>query len=109
MLPKIKENSELNLHHKVRNLLWHDRNPESFNFDPEIIKKTCGKRGCHAEELKQFRTTIMGVNFRQRTMISWLEPYGPHNCGPSFADVPPEEILKKLVLILQIQKKLEKK
>jgi len=96
MLPKIKENSELNLHHKVRNLLWHDRNPESFNFDPEIIKKTCGKRGCHAEELKQFRTTIMGVNFRQRTMISWLEPYGPHNCGPSFADVPPEEILKKV-------------
>ena len=96
MIPKIKENGELYLHPEVRNLLWHDRNPESFNFDFEIAKKTCGKRGCHAEELKQFRTTIMGRNFRQRIMISWLEPYGPHNCGPSFADVPPEKVLKKV-------------
>ena len=96
MIPKIKENGELYLHPEVRNLLWHDRNPESFNFDFEIAKKTCGKRGCHAEELKQFRTSIMGRNFRQRTMVSWLEPYGPHNCGPSFADVPPEEVLKKV-------------
>jgi len=96
MIPKIKENGELYLHPEVRNLLWHDRNPESFNFDFEIAKKTCGKRGCHAEELKQFRTTIMGRNFRQRTMVSWLEPYGPHNCGPSFADIPPEKVLKKV-------------
>ena len=96
MIPKIKENGELYLHPEVRNLLWHDRNPESFNFDFEIAKKTCGKRGCHAEELKQFRTTIMGRNFRQRIMVSWLEPYGPHNCGPSFADIPPEKVLKKV-------------
>lgn len=95
MLPKIKQEDELHLHPKVRNLLWHDRNPDSFNFDPEIARKTCGKRGCHTEELKQFKTTIMARNLRQRTMRSWLEPYGPHNCGPSFADVLPEEVLKK--------------
>ncbi len=95
ILPKERIDDEIVLHHKVRNILWHDRNPQSFNFDPEIAKKTCGKRGCHSEELKQFQTTIMGVNFRQRTMRTWLEPYGPHNCGPSFADIPPSEILKE--------------
>ncbi|MCS7204051.1 MAG: hypothetical protein NZ809_06370, partial [Thermodesulfovibrio sp.] len=68
LLPKKRESSETILHPKVRNILWHDRNPETFNFDPKIIEKTCGKRGCHAEELKQFKTTIMGINFRQRTM-----------------------------------------
>lgn len=79
----------------IRNILWHDRNLNSFNFDPEIAKKTCGKRGCHSDELKQFQTTIMARNYRQRTMKTWLEPYGPHNCGPSFADIPPEEILTR--------------
>ncbi len=78
----------------VRNLLWHDRNPETLNFDPEIVKKTCGKSNCHPQELKQFRTTIMGINYRQRTMRTWTEPYGPHNCGPSFADLPPMPYLK---------------
>jgi hypothetical protein len=85
MLP---ENSE------VRNLLWHDRNPETLNFDPEIAKKTCGRANCHPQELKQFSTTIMGTNFRQRTMRTWTEPYGPHNCGPSFADLPPLPYLR---------------
>lgn len=94
LLPRKMGNGELYLHPEVRNILWHDRNPYTFNFDPKISEKTCGKRGCHTEELKQFKTTIMGTNFRQRTMRSWLEPYGPHNCGPSFADLPPEEILK---------------
>lgn len=93
MLPKMEQGGELLPHPEVRNVLWHDRNPETFNFDPNIAKKTCGKSGCHPEELKQFRTTIMATNFRQRTMKTWLEPYGPHNCGPSFADLPPKEVL----------------
>lgn len=80
---------------EVRNILWHDRNPETLNFDPEIAKKTCGKSNCHPQELKQFSTTIMGTNFRQRTMRTWTEPYGPHNCGPSFADLPPLPYLKE--------------
>ncbi|HMK61797.1 MAG TPA: hypothetical protein VK452_11735 [Dissulfurispiraceae bacterium] len=78
----------------VRNVLWHDRDRASFNFDPEIAGKTCGKSNCHPDQLKQFRTTIMATNFRQRTMRTWLEPYGPQNCGPSFADLPPAEVLK---------------
>lgn len=85
----LPENSE------TRNILWHDRDPETFNFDPKIAEKTCGKAGCHPQELKQFRTTVMGANFRQRTMKTWTKPYGPHNCGPSFADTPPVPYLNK--------------
>jgi len=70
----------------VRNILWHDRSPVTFGFDPKIIEKTCGKGGCHPEELRQFGTSHMGANYRQRKMKTWLKPYGPHNCGPSFAD-----------------------
>ena len=77
----------------IRNILWQDRNPETFNFDPAIAKKTCGQPSCHPRELEQFRKTDMGANFRQRTMKTWLSPYGPHNCGPSFADLPPEKKL----------------
>lgn len=94
LLPKKQENLEIVLHPKIRNVLWHDRDPQTFNFDPKIAGKTCGKRGCHNEELRQFKGTIMGTNFRQRTMRTWLEPYGPHNCGPSFADLPPKEVLE---------------
>lgn len=94
MLPHIREDGELIPHPEIRNVLWHDRNPETFSFDPNIAKKTCGRSGCHPEELKQFNTTIMATNFRQRTMRTWLQPYGPHNCGPSFADMPPPEVLK---------------
>jgi hypothetical protein len=75
--------------HEVRNILWHDRNPETFNFDPAIAEKTCGKSNCHPQELEQFRKSVMATNFRQRTMKTWIDPdYGPHNCGPSFADIP---------------------
>lgn len=73
----------------VRNILFHDRNPETLGYDPIITRKTCGKGGCHPAEVKQFNQTTMGTNLRQRTMKTWLLPYGPHNCGPSFADIPP--------------------
>lgn len=75
----------------VRNILWHDRDPDTFDFEPLIVKKTCGKAGCHPDELKQFRSSVMGHNHRQRTMQTWLSPYGPHNCGPSFADQLPSK------------------
>jgi hypothetical protein len=91
-LPKIQRNGKwANL--EIRNLLWHDRDPQTFNFDPEIARKTCGKSNCHPGQLDQFLTTNMGANRRQRTMRTWTDPYGPHNCGPSFADLPPTEIL----------------
>ena len=73
----------------VRNILWHDRSAVTLDYDPQIISKTCGKSGCHPEEMKQFGSSSMGANHRQRTMTTWLKPYGPHNCGPSFADTLP--------------------
>lgn len=79
MLPQVAENGALAPHPDVRNVLWHDRDPVTLNFDPAIAAKTCGKPDCHPEELKQFRTTVMGANFRQRTMVTWLKPYGPQN------------------------------
>jgi len=79
MLPQVEENGELTQHPDVRDVLWQDRNTDTFNYDPAIVKKTCGKSGCHPQELKQFNTTIMGTNFRQRTMKTWLKPYGPQN------------------------------
>ncbi len=94
MLPQVKIDGQLWPHWDVRNVLWHDRSQETFGYDPKIAKKTCGRSGCHPQEFKQFNTTNMATNFRQRTMRTWLEPYGPHNCGPSFADLPPMEILR---------------
>ncbi|MEJ2697551.1 MAG: hypothetical protein P8013_13010 [Candidatus Sulfobium sp.] len=91
LLPKVKYNGKVYVNPQVRNLLWHDRNPETLNFDPAIAEKTCAKPSCHQDQLKQFEITDMGSNRRQRTMKSWLEPYGPHNCGPSFADLQPAE------------------
>ncbi len=96
LLPHVRSaDGKLYVNPEVRNLLWQDRNPDTLDFDPEIVKKTCGKPGCHPEELKQFETSDMGADYRQRTMRSWLYPYGPHNCGPSFADVPPQKRLRK--------------
>ncbi|MDA8171951.1 MAG: hypothetical protein M0Z48_09040 [Nitrospiraceae bacterium] len=95
LLPKVKSpDGKLYVNPEVRDLLWQDRNPVTLNFDPEIAKKTCGKSSCHPDELKQFVTTDMGSNYRQRRMETWLVPFGPHNCGPSFADLPPRKVLK---------------
>ncbi|MGW8272506.1 MAG: cytochrome c3 family protein [Thermodesulfovibrionales bacterium] len=94
LLPKIDYDGEIVTRPEVMNILWHDRNRDTFNFDPEIARKTCAKSGCHPEQLKQFSTTVMGRNYRQRTMRTWTDPYGPHNCGPSFADLPAGEELE---------------
>lgn len=93
LIPKITADGGFRYPYEVRTILWNDRNPETYNFDPELAQKTCAKSECHQEAFKQFRTTLMGTNFRQRTMKTWTDPYGPHNCGPSFADLPPSDIL----------------
>jgi hypothetical protein len=91
MFPKIKIGDKSYIPEQVRNILFSDRNIETLGYDPEIAKKTCGQKGCHPDQVTQFSKTIMGSNFRQRFMKTWLSPYGPHNCGPSFADPPAKE------------------
>ena len=93
LIPKMPTDAGFRYPYEVRTILWHDRNPETYNFDPDLAQKTCAKSSCHPDMLKQFKTTTMAANFRQRTMKTWMDPYGPHNCGPSFADLPPAEIL----------------
>lgn len=88
LLPKVEVDGEIGIPQAFRNLLWHDRDKKTYNFDPKIAEKTCSKSNCHPQELKQFSKTVMGINFRQRHMRSWTTPNGPHNCGPSFADLP---------------------
>lgn len=96
MLPQVEIDGELYPHWDVRNVLWSDRSRETFGYDPRIVEKTCGRSGCHAEEFRQFNRTKMGTNFRQRTMRTWFEPYGPHNCSPSFADLPRTEVVSRV-------------
>lgn len=95
MLPVVTENGETFTHPDVKNLLWHDRDPETLGYDPRIAAKTCGTSACHPEMVKQFSRTHMGGNIRQRTMKTWTGDFGPHNCGPSFADQPPREVFEK--------------
>ncbi|HLC16244.1 MAG TPA: hypothetical protein VJL89_08465 [Thermodesulfovibrionia bacterium] len=92
LMPKEEFQGELYPAYDVRNVLYHDRNPDTLGYDPNIAKKTCAQRNCHPEQVEQFSHTVMGSNLRQRTMQSWLKPYGPHNCGPSFVDTPADGV-----------------
>ncbi len=76
MLPHLA-NGEID--YDVGTLLWHDRNETTLGYDPAIAGKTCGKASCHPEEVKQFATSIMGANFRQRSMRVWNDIHGPNN------------------------------
>lgn len=76
MLPHFADGS---LDDDVGTLLWHDRNRETLGFDPAIAAKTCGKSTCHPEEVKQFKTSIMASNYRQRSMRVWNDSHGPNN------------------------------
>jgi hypothetical protein len=76
MLPRLADGS---FDDDVGTLLWHDRNPKTLGYDPDIAQKTCGKSSCHPEEVKQFDTSNMGANFRQRSMRTWNDIHGPNN------------------------------
>jgi hypothetical protein len=76
ILPKDSDGSPV---YEVGTLLWHDRSPLTLGYDPAIAKKTCGKSACHPEEVKQFASSVMGSNFRQRSMRTWNDIHGPNN------------------------------
>jgi hypothetical protein len=76
MLPRLPDGS---LVYDVGTLLYHDRNLLTLGYDPEIAKKTCGTSNCHPEEVKQFSTSVMSSNFRQRSMRTWNDIHGPNN------------------------------
>ena len=76
MLPRLPDGS---LDYDVGTLLWHDRSTVTLGYDPSIARQTCGKTSCHPEEVKQFSTSMMGANFRQRSMRTWNDIHGPNN------------------------------
>ena len=76
MLPRRSDGS---LNDEVGTLLYQDRDPVTLGYDPEIANKTCGKSSCHPEEVKQFGLSVMGSNFRQRSMQHWTDIHGPNN------------------------------
>jgi hypothetical protein len=76
MLPRHPDGS---MNYEVGTLLWHDRNTETLGYDPALAEKTCGKSGCHPDEVKQYSTSMMGSNFRQRSMRTWNDVHGPNN------------------------------
>jgi hypothetical protein len=76
MLPRLSDGE---LDYDVGTLLWHDRNTTTLGYDPSIAAKTCGKAACHPDQVKQFDTSIMGANFRQRSMRVWDDIHGPNN------------------------------
>jgi hypothetical protein len=76
MLPHLADGS---LDDDVGTLLWQDRNTVTLGYDPSLAAKTCGKSSCHPEEVKQFATSNMGSNFRQRSMRVWNDIHGPNN------------------------------
>jgi hypothetical protein len=76
MLPRKPDGS---LDYDVGTILYHDRNTLTLGYDPEIAQKTCGKSGCHPDQVTQFNTSIMASNFRQRSMRTWNDRHGPNN------------------------------
>lgn len=86
LLPSVVRKGRLRTNPEVLTVMYHDRSRETFGYDPGIARQTCGKDNCHPAEVEQFDGTIMGANFRQRSMRHWTDLHGPNNCGPSFAD-----------------------
>jgi hypothetical protein len=76
MLPRLA-NGELD--YDVGTLMWHDRSRVTLGYDPRIAQETCGKAACHPDQVKQFSTSNMGSNFRQRSMRIWSDVHGPNN------------------------------
>ncbi len=77
MLPHRPDGS---LDYEVGTLLWHDRSTVTLGYDPAIAKETCGQSACHPDQVKQFSTSNMGSNFRQRSMAIWNDTrHGPNN------------------------------
>lgn len=76
MLPRLADGS---LDDVVGTILYHDRDTITYGYDPRLAEKTCGKSACHPNEVKQFATSMMGSNFRQRSMRTWTDIHGPNN------------------------------
>jgi hypothetical protein len=86
MVPKLEQDELQRLNtKKIKGLHFHDRDPETFAYAPEIARATCGK--CHADEVEAYNKSSKGLLKHQRAFRSFSEDLpGPQNCGPWFGD-----------------------
>jgi hypothetical protein len=67
----------------VQTILFHDRQRQTLSQDWETMEATCGR--CHPQQLREFRTSIMGQSAKQRLYTGWNNrKHAPHNCGVWF-------------------------
>ena len=70
---------------KILGLYYHDRDPKTFAYSPNIARDTCGK--CHAKEVKDYNSSSKGLMKHQRAYVSYAEQLpGPQNCGAWFGN-----------------------
>ncbi|MDY0185439.1 MAG: cytochrome c3 family protein [Desulfuromonadaceae bacterium] len=70
---------------KIVGLYYHDRDPLTFAYAPEIARATCGK--CHDNEVTAYNNSTKGLLKHQRAFRTFTEDLpGPQNCGPWFGD-----------------------
>lgn len=70
---------------QIRQLFYHDRDPETMAYAPKVSVATCGK--CHPQETEDYNKSGMGRNMYQRGFTGWtVSPPGPQNCGAWFGD-----------------------
>lgn len=73
---KVRDNNDYNL------VLWQDKNPGTFAFNPVLAEKTCGK--CHEGIVRKFLKSPMGGargTHTQSQYRAWTGPAGPQSCG----------------------------
>jgi len=79
---------------KIIQLFYHDHDPETMAYSPEIARKTCGN--CHEQEVTDYNKSGMGLNKTQRGFTNWTaSPPGPQNCGIWFGDKANYEATKE--------------
>ncbi len=69
----------------IPTLFYHDHDPKTMAYSPDVAKKTCG--ACHEKEVEDYNKSGMGLQKSQRGFTHWTaEKPGPQNCGPWFGD-----------------------
>lgn len=80
--PQVVKKGAFKANRKYRTIIWHDKNPETFAFNPTIAMKTCGV--CHRDIVKSFLKSSMGGArgaHTQSQYVYWTGPAGPQSCG----------------------------
>lgn len=77
------ENKKLYGINKLMQLMYPDRDPITFAFDPDVAGKMCGT--CHEDEFNGYKKSGMGMEKYQKAYTTWANHApGPQNCGAWF-------------------------